>query len=295
MEFMNQIETKDNVRKTVSTALLAGLILGAVIAVTFSYSASNHPISTAAAQNLPAKKVLIVTTSHSVLGNSGYPTGVWLPEMTHPFSALQNAGFNITVASVKGGNVPIDPYSVPSNPQGTNRDDPITEKFLHTPADIAIINHTVPIATVNPKEYSAVVFPGGNGATYDFPWDKNVNRIAAAVYKQGGIVAAVCHGPAALLNATLSNGQYLIKGMKVTGFSNEEEALTEILIGKKHVVPFFLENELPKRGAIYEKVYVHEPLVIVSGNGRLITGQNPESATNVGEKVVEILNGGQAT
>jgi putative intracellular protease/amidase len=274
---------------------LAGLILGAVIAVTFSYSVSNQDINTAVAQNLPTKKVLIVTTSHSVLGNSGYPTGVWLPEMTHPFSALQNAGFNITVASIKGGNVPIDPYSVPSNPQGTNRDDPITEKFLHTPADVAIINHTIPITTINPKEYAAVVFPGGNGATYDFPWDKNVNRIAAAVYEQGGIVAAVCHGPAALLNATLSNGQYLIKGMKVTGFSNEEEAITEILIGKKHVVPFFLENELPKRGAIYEKVYVHEPLVIVSGNGRLITGQNPESATNVGEKVVEILNGGQAT
>jgi putative intracellular protease/amidase len=215
--------------------------------------------------------------------------------MTHPFSALQNAGFNITVASVKGGNVPVDPYSIPSNPQGTNRDDPITEKFLHTPADLAIINHTIPIATVNPKEYSAVVFPGGNGATYDFPWDKNVNRIAATIYEQGGIVAAVCHGPAALLNATLSNGQYLIKGMKVTGFSNEEEAITEILIGKKHVVPFFLENELPKHGAVYEKVYVHEPLVIVSGNGRLITGQNPESATNVGEKVVEILKGGQAT
>ena len=295
MEPMKQNETKENSRRTVSTALLAGLILGAVLAVTFSYSASNYAISAAAAQNLPTKKVLIVTTSHSVLGNSGYPTGVWLPEMTHPFSALQNAGFNITVASVKGGNVPIDPYSVPSNPQGTNRDDPITEKFLHTPADLAIINHTVPIATVNPKEYSAVVFPGGNGATYDFPWDKNVNRIAAAIYEQGGIVAAVCHGPAALLNATLSNGQYLIKGMKVTGFSNEEEAITEILIGKKHVVPFFLENELPKHGAVYEKVYVHEPLVIVSGNGRLITGQNPESATNVGEKVVEILNRGQAT
>ena len=291
-----QSETKDNDRKARLSPLLAGLIIGAAIAVLFSCTVSNHAIiNTAAAQNIPAKKVLIVTTSHNILGSSGYPTGVWLPEMTHPFSALQNAGLNITVASVKGGNVPIDPYSIPSNPQGTNRDDPITEKFLHTPADVAIINHTVPLSTINPKEYSAVVFPGGNGATYDFPWDKNVNRIAAAVYEQGGIVAAVCHGPAALLNATLSNGQYLIKGMKVTGFSNEEEAITEILIGKKHVMPFFLENELPKRGAIYEKVYVHEPLVIVSGNGRLITGQNPESATNVGEKVVELLKGGEAT
>ena len=243
------------------------------------------------AQQTPSKKVLIVTTSHNVLGKTGFPTGVWLPEITHPFSTLTNAGFNITVASVKGGNVPIDPYSLPSNPQGTNRDDPITEKFLHTPSYVAMINHTVPLSTINPKDYAAVVFPGGNGATYDFPGNKNVNKIVATIYEQGGVVAAVCHGPAAFLNATLSNGQYLIKGMKVTGFSNEEEAITEILIGKKHVVPFFLENELPRRGAIYEKVYVHEPLVLVSGNGRLITGQNPESATNVGEKVVEILKG----
>src|SRR5207249_6761047 len=135
-------------------------------------------VAAVASQQAPFKKVLIVTTSNNVLGKTGYPTGVWLPEMTHPFSALQNAGFNITVASVNGGNVPIDPYSIPSNPQGTNRDDPITDKFLHTPADVAIINHTVPLSTTNPKEYSAVVFQGGNGATYDFPWDKNVNRIA---------------------------------------------------------------------------------------------------------------------
>jgi putative intracellular protease/amidase len=289
-------KAEHNSRKTPLFHLLtAGLILAVVVVISFCYIMSNHIITTAAAQNLPAKKVLIVTTSHNTLGATGYPTGVWLPEMTHPFSAIQNAGLNITIASVNGGNVPIDPYSIPSNPQGTNRDDPITEKFLNTPADVAIINHTLPLSTINPKEYSAVVFPGGNGATYDFPWDKNVNQLAAAIYEQGGIVAAVCHGPAALLNSTLSNGQYLIKGMKVTGFSNEEEAITEILIGKKHVLPFFLENELPRRGAIYEKVYVHEPLVIVSGNGRLITGQNPESATNVGEKVVEILKGGQAT
>jgi putative intracellular protease/amidase len=160
---------------------------------------------------------------------------------------------------------------------------------------VALINHTIPISSVNPKDYDGVILPGGNGATYDFPSSKDVNRIVAAIYEQGGVVAAVCHGPSALLNATLSDGKYLIKGLKVTGFSNEEEAITEILIGKKQVVPFFLENELPKRGAIFEKVYVHEPLVIVSGsNGRLITGQNPESALNVGEKVVEILKG-QAT
>ena len=285
-------------RQIAVSAVLISIIAVASVALIISVPTRETYGTDAAAatvQQTPSKKILIVTTSHNVLGKTGYPTGVWLPEMTHPFSALANAGFNITIASVKGGNVPIDPYSVPSNPQGINRDDPITEKFLHTPAYVAMINHTIPLASINPKDYAAVVFPGGNGATYDFPSDQSVNKIAAAVYEQGGVVAAVCHGPAALLNSTLSNGQYLIKGMKVTGFSNEEEAITEILIGKKQVVPFFLENELPKRGAIYEKVYVHEPLVIISGNGRLVTGQNPESATNVGEKVVEILKGGQTT
>ena len=274
-----------------SAVLMSILAVATVIVIISLLTRGDYGTAAVAAQQIPSKKILIVTTSHNVLGKTGFPTGIWLPEMTHPFSALANAGFNITIASVKGDNVPIDPYSIPSNPQGTNRDDPMTEKFLHTPTYVAMINHTVPLSTINPKDYAAVVFPGGNGATYDFPLDKNVNKIAATIYEQGGVVAAVCHGPAALLNATLSNGQYLIKGMKVTGFSNEEEAITEILIGKKHVVPFFLENELPKRGAIYEKVYVHEPLVLESGNGRLITGQNPESATNVSEKVVEILKG----
>lgn len=236
-------------------------------------------------------KVLIVVTSHGILGNTSLPTGLWLPEMTHPYYALKNAGLDIVVASPKGGNTPIDPYGIPSNPFGTNRDDPITQKFLGTQSDLEKINNTVPISDIDPMEFSAVVFPGGNGATYDFPSDRNVNRVAAAIYEQGGIVGAVCHGPAALLNATLSNGTHLIKGAKVTGFSNEEEAITEILVGKKNVIPFFLENELPKRGATYEKTYVHEPLVVVSGEGgRLITGQNPESATNVGEKIVEVLN-----
>jgi putative intracellular protease/amidase len=284
--------------------LLQQLTLRTLLLVTALFSSliflSSHHIDNSASaqqglqqqqqQAVNSTKVLIAVTSHNVLGKTGYPTGLWLPEMTHPYYALKNAGFDIVVASPKGGDAPIDPYSIPINPQGTNRNDPMTEKFLSNPEDVSRLNNTIPLANINPQDYSAVVFPGGNGGTYDFPWNKDVNRIASAIYEQGGIVAAVCHGPAAILNATLSDGSYLIEGMKVTGFSNEEEAITEILIGTKNVVPIFLEDELPKHGAIYEKTYVHEPLVVVSGdNGRLITGQNPESATNVGEKVVELL------
>jgi len=279
-------------QSAISTLLCVAVLLSSIMLLSIqlnynSASAQQGPQKQQQQQDVNSTKVLTVVTSHNVLGKTGYATGLWLPEMTHPYYALKNAGFEIVVSSPNGGNAPIDPYSIPSNPVGSNRDDPMTEKFLSSPEDVSRLNNTVPLANIDPKDYSAVVFPGGNGGTYDFPWNKDVNRIASAIYEQGGIVAAICHGPAAILNATLV---HLIKGMKVTGFSNEEEAISEILIGVKNVVPFFLENELPKRGAIYEKVYVHEPLVVVSGdNGRLITGQNPESATNVEEKVVEML------
>lgn len=151
-----------------STVLISILAVASVVVIISLPSRETYGTSSAAEQTL-SKKVLIVTTSHNVLGKTGFPTGVWLPEMTHPFSTLTNAGFNITIASVKGGNVPVDPYSIPSNPQGTNRDDPITAKFLHTPTYVAMINHTLPLSTINPKDYAAVVFPGRNGATYDFP------------------------------------------------------------------------------------------------------------------------------
>lgn len=212
-----------------------------------------------------SKKVLIVGTSHNVLGETGYPTGVWLPEMTHPYYALKNSGIEIDIATPDGGNIPVDPYSIPSYIYSTNRDDPMTEAFLRTSEDVAKINNTLQLSEVNSSDYSAVIFPGGNGATYDFPRDEDVNRIASEMYEQGGIIGAVCHGPAALLNATLSDGTPLVNGMKVTGFSNEEEAITEILIGAKNVVPFFLEDELPRRGATFVKDYVHEPNVVVSG------------------------------
>lgn len=287
-----QTERQLTISSTLSCVivLLFSIMLLSIFFNNISASAQQEPQGQQQQQNVNSTKVLIVVTSHNVLGKTGYPTGLWLPEMTHPYYALKNAGFDIIVASPKGGNTPIDPYSIPSNPQGTNKDDPITEKFLSSSNDVSLLNSTVPLANINPQDYSAVVFPGGNGGTYDFPWNNDINGIASTIYEQGGIVAAVCHGPAAILNATLSDGSYLIKGKKVTGFSNEEEAITEILIGAKNVVPIFLENELPKRGAIFEKTYVHEPLVVISGDsGRLITGQNPESAMNVGEKVVEML------
>jgi putative intracellular protease/amidase len=254
-----------------------------------SANASTNNINASNASET-SKKILFVGTSHDMLGDTGYPTGVWLPELTHPYYALKNAGFEIDIATPKGGNIPVDPYSIPSYMYSTNKDDPLTQTFLRTSEDVEKINNTLTLSDANSSDYSAVIFPGGNGATYDFPWNEDVNRIASEIYEQGGIVAAVCHGPAALLNATLTDGTFLVKDMNITGFSNEEEAITEILIGAKNVVPFFLEDEFPKRGATFIKEYIHEPNVVISGDGgRLITGQNPESAFNVGMKVVEML------
>src|SRR5438132_9120807 len=160
-----------------STVLLSALVLVTVIVIPSSRTTDSVILTTATAQQTTTiKKVLIVTTSHNVLGNSGYPTGVWLPEMTHPFSAMANAGFNITIASVRGGNVPIDPYSIPSNPQGTNRDDPITEKFLYTPTYVAMINHTVPLSNINQKDYASVIFTCVNVSTNEYPRYNKLNK-----------------------------------------------------------------------------------------------------------------------
>lgn len=287
-------------KKSCIYTLTAFLTASYILLMTSSFDsnnsayASNNITSTIAASDpstVMSKRVLIVGTSHDILGDTGYPTGVWLPEMTHPYYALKNSGFEIDIATPQGGNIPIDPYSIPSYIYSTNRNDPMTEAFLRTPEDVSKINNTLQLSEINSSDYSAVVFPGGNGATYDFPWNEDVNRIAFEIYERGGIIGAVCHGPAALLNATLSDGTPLVNGMNVTGFSNEEEAITEILIGAKNVVPFLLEDELPKRGATFVKDYVHEPNVVLSGEGgRLITGQNPESAFNVGMKLVEMLS-----
>jgi putative intracellular protease/amidase/predicted ester cyclase len=247
----------------------------------------------AAAPAVPSQpgRVLIVTTSHAVLGKTGYPTGFWLPELTHPYFELVHAGFEVEIASLKGGRPPIDPYSDPANPGGVNKDDMISVGFLGSAQHVAKLNGSLKLSTVDPVRYVAVVFAGGNGAVFDMRDDPDVKRIAAAIWSKGGVVASLCHGTAALLDVKLADGSYLIAGHEVTGFTNQEEAIAQKQIGAEYL-PFYLQDEIGKRGGLFKEAPPFTPSVAVSRGGRLITGQQNFSGLLLGKQLVAQLAGG---
>lgn len=229
---------------------------------------------------LPTVRVLFVVTNHDKLGSTGKPTGLWLPELTHPYYAIKSSDgprpVEITIASPKGGKAPIDPRSL-------DMKDPDNAKFMKDATTKAAIENTVRLSEVARKRFDAVFFVGGHGPMWDLPDDQVAQKIAGEVYDKGGVVAAVCHGPAALVNLKLKDGKYLVAGKKVTAFSNKEEDGE----GYTKVVPFLLETKLKERGAKFSTAPPHKPNVVV--DGRLITGQNPASARELGTKVETLV------
>lgn len=223
------------------------------------------------------KKILFVVTSHGQLGETGKSTGYYLSEVTHPWDVLREA-FAIDVASPKGGKPPVD---------GFDLSDPVNAKYWNDPAWQAKMSHTMTPDQVNPDDYAAIFYAGGHGAMWDFPGNRKLADIARAIYEKGGIVAAVCHGPAGLLDISLSDGPYLIKGRKLDSFTNEEEKLN----GTANVVPFPLQTALEERGCVYDCAPPWSDHVVV--DGRLITGQNPMSARDVGKAMLKALNVGE--
>lgn len=221
-------------------------------------------------------KILIVVTSHSQLGNTGKPTGYYLPEVAHPALVLEKAGYQVDIASPQGGKAPMDERS-------RDLKDPINKKFLETSE--AKLNNTLALKDVDAKKYKAIIFAGGHGTMWDFADDKNLQKVATQIYEDGGVVSAVCHGPAALVNIKLSSGKYLVDGKKVTGFTNAEEEAVELT----KVMPFLLESKLKERGATFNGAGLWQNNVVV--DGRLVTGQNPASAGGVGEAVAKVLSG----
>ena len=223
---------------------------------------------------MPAQKVLIVLTSHDRLGNTGKETGFYLPEVTHPEAAFEQAGFLIDYVSPKGGKAPMI---------GIDLEDPLNQAFLENAAKVTQVETTLTPAQIDPTKYAAIFYAGGHGTMWDFPDNQELAAIAATIYDQGGVVGAVCHGPAGLVNIKLSNGEYLVDGKIVAAFTNDEEAA----VGLSEVIPFFLEEALTDRGATHTKVANFQPHVVVSD--RLVTGQNPASAAGVGEQMVSLL------
>ena len=220
------------------------------------------------------KRALIVVSSNDRLGDTGKKTGWYLSEVTHLYYPLVEVGYTVDFASPKGGAAPMDESS-------RKLDDADNKRFLEDAAVMERIRSTIPLAKIDPERYDVVHFAGGHGVMWDFPEDRELQRVAAGIYEHGGIVAAVCHGPAALVDVTLSDGTYLVAGQDVSAFTNAEEEA----VGLTQVVPFALQSKLESRGARFHPGANWASQVSVSG--RLITGQNPQSARALAAKIVE--------
>lgn len=220
-------------------------------------------------------RILFVLTSHDALGNTGEKTGFHLAEVAQPWDLLREAGFEIDFASPKGGKAPMDPGSL-------DRDDKINAKLLDDKDAGKKLENTLKVSEVKPDDYEAVYFPGGHGTMWDFP-EAEVGKLAAQAYDAGKIVAAVCHGPAAFVNAKRSNGEPLVSGKRLSAFTDEEEKAVE----KDGVVPFLLASRLKELGATHEKAENFKKSVSV--DERLVTGQNPASARGVGEELLALI------
>ena len=223
--------------------------------------------------------VLIVLTSHDQLGDTGHKTGFWLEEFASPYYSLLDAGASVTLASPMGGQPPLDPKS--SEP-GFLTD--ATHRFEDDTAAKTALANTAKLSAMQVNDFDAVFYPGGHGPLWDLHNDLFSIALIETFIAAGKPVASVCHAPAVLLKAKAANGDPLVMGKKVTGFSNSEEAAVELT----DVVPYLLEDELVAMGGHYQKTEDWNPLAVV--DGLIITGQNPGSSTAVAEALLKTLN-----
>jgi putative intracellular protease/amidase len=223
-------------------------------------------------------KVLIVLTSHAELGNTGKKTGFWIEEFAAPYYVLSDAGVELTIASPKGGQPPIDPKSEAPDAQTE-----ATKRFSSDSDLQAKLANTVKLADVDSADFDAVFYPGGHGPLWDLANDEKSIALIEAFYNAEKPVALVCHAPAALARVSTPDGQPLVSGKQVTGFSNSEEEAVQLT----EVVPFLLEDELKKLGGLYSKGADWASYVLK--DGLLITGQNPASSEEAARVLLTML------
>jgi putative intracellular protease/amidase len=223
-------------------------------------------------------KILMVLTSHDQLGNTGKKTGFWLEEFAAPYYAFKDAGAQLTLASPKGGQPPLDPKSDEPDAQTE-----ATERFRKDTAAQSALASTVLLSSVKASDYDAIFYPGGHGPLWDLAEDKHSIALIESFYTAGNPVATVCHAPGVLRHAKSADGQPLVKGKKVTGFTNSEEDAVQLTI----VVPFLVEDELKAKGGIFSKGPDWASYVLT--DGLLLTGQNPASSQATAEALLAKL------
>lgn len=224
------------------------------------------------------KNILFVLTSHNELGDTGEKTGFWIEEFAAPYYYLTDKGYNVTLASPKGGQPPIDPKSATEDASTQ-----ATERFNKDLKTQEKLSKTKILTSINHNNYDAVFYPGGHGPLWDLAEDDKSISLIENFYHNNKPVATVCHAPGVLKHVRGTNGNFIVKNKKVTGFTNTEEEAVEL----KDVVPFLVENMLKEKGGIYSKADDWQPYAI--SDGHLITGQNPASSELVAKKLVEML------
>lgn len=226
-------------------------------------------------------KILIVATNTGMYAGENLRTGLWLSELTHIYHSAKGLNYEITIASPHGGNIPVDPESL--KPMILDK---LSKDYWDNAEFKGRLQQAKSLEEIAGQQFDCIYLSGGHGTMYDFPDDTVLQAIVQKHYENNKTVAAICHGVCGLLNVKLTNGEYLIKDKRLTGFSWFEESLAR----RKKEVPFNLEASLEKRGAYYEKALL--PMtskVVVDGN--LITGQNPFSSQKMAEVVMQQLNG----
>jgi putative intracellular protease/amidase len=223
------------------------------------------------------KRILIVATSHDKLGDSNQHTGCWAEELAAPYYIFKDAGADVDVVSIKGGKIPMDEASLAENFVTDH-----VRRYLGDEELKQYVNNSLSVKDA-PGNYDAIYFPGGHGIVFDGPADKNVIAVGQKFWAEGKIVSAVCHGPGALLGMKAPDGTPIVKGRKVTGFSNAEEEA----VGRVDMVPYLLEDKLKELGGHYEAGPLWQPKAIA--DGKLITGQNPASSVPIAELVLKAL------
>jgi putative intracellular protease/amidase len=222
-------------------------------------------------------RILMVLTSHDKLGNTGRKTGFWLEEFAAPYYVFQDAGAEVTLASPKGGQPPIDPKSdLPENQTAA------MARFKQDADAQEALARTLKLSQMDSGGFSTVFYPGGHGPMWDLAEDPDSIALIESFYNSGKPVAAVCHAPGVLRHVTYQ-GAPIVKGKRVTGFTNDEEEAVQLT----KVVPFLVEDELKRLGGLYEKAANWEPFVIA--DGRLITGQNPASSAGAAKGLMDLF------
>jgi putative intracellular protease/amidase len=222
--------------------------------------------------------ILMVLTSHDRLGDTGKKTGFWLEEFAAPYYVFKDAGASLTLASPKGGQPPLDPKSDEPDAQTE-----ATRRFNADPQAREALANTVPLSGVKAQDFDAVFYPGGHGPLWDLAEDADSIRLIETMLAAGKPVAAVCHAPGVLKGVKGPDGEALVKGKRVTGFTNSEEAA----VGLTEVVPFLVEDTLVRLGGKFSKAADWQPYVLT--DGLLVTGQNPASSEEGARALLALL------